>query len=82
MFRQASEAAGFNFQRENQEPPRAKRTGWSAAPAKAKKIPRDLGEYIKFSEVKVESSTYGSAPDKSSWATEQQVVDVTWQDIP
>lgn len=80
MFRQAT---GETPRRETQQ---QRKGGWSTPPRREKKIPRDTGEYVKFSEVdvKTESTTTGSdgkTTDKSTWATEQQIVDVTWQDI-
>lgn len=58
--------------------------GWTRPGVKKKKIGDDVGEYVKFSEVTVETSTESqtSSGGHSYTATEQQIVDVEWEDIP
>lgn len=58
----------------------------SRPPVKKKKIPRDVGEYVAFTEVAVETQTEstdsdGNTTTESSFEVEQQVVDVKWEDI-
>ena len=62
----------------------SRRSGWSAPGIKKKKIPGDVGEYVKFSEIEADSETRqtDARGHETYTATEQQVVDVEWDDIP
>lgn len=59
--------------------------GWSSPVKKPKKIDPEVGEYIKFKEVAVESPASTNEEDASratrAGAVEQQVEDVKWEDI-
>lgn len=66
--------------------PRGARTASSQPPVKKKKIPRDVGEYVAFTEIAVETHTEstdsrGKTKAESSYEVEQQIVDVKWEDI-
>ena len=60
-----------------------RKSGWSNAQVRKKKIGRDVGEYVKFSEVTVseENHTSGNGTNQRTWATEQQVTDVEWEEL-
>lgn len=62
----------------------SRRSGWSAPRFKKKKIPGDVGEYVKFSEIEVDTETRKTETRgrDTYTVTEQQVVDVEWEDIP
>lgn len=64
----------------------SRKSGWSAPGIKKKKIPGDVGEYVKFSEIEVDAETETRQTDARGHATytatEQQVVDVEWEDLP
>lgn len=76
--------------------PRRSKTGWSEPRPVKKKIDSSTGEYVKFTEVEVtatETSTEtsgtsaqaGSAQGASKTtytATEEQITDIEWTDIP
>lgn len=51
--------------------------GRSEEPARKKKIPADVGEYVKFTEIKV------TAPPREpvKFTREEQVEDIEWEDI-
>lgn len=53
-------------------------------PRPRKKIDPAVGEYVEFTETTVEtSSTAGSdATTRRTTVTEQQITDVTWEDLP
>ena len=56
--------------------------GWSKAHTRKKKIGRDVGEYVKFSEVTVtEETSQTDSSGNTTYPTEQQVTDVEWEDI-
>lgn len=57
--------------------------GWSNGRIRKKKIGKDVGEYVKFSEVSVsEQERTATAGREEHWATEQQVSDIEWEEIP
>lgn len=59
--------------------------GWTKPRVKKKKISDDVGEYVKFSEVAAnesETSRQTGADVHAHTITEQQVVDVEWEDLP
>ena len=58
---------------------------WTKPRSKKKKISEDVGEYVKFSEITIsetESHRQAGAERNSTTITEQQVVDVEWEDLP
>lgn len=64
----------------------SRRGGWSTPPKKRKKIDKETGEYVKFTEVKVSETEQTAATDAESGASakfrvEEQVTDVTWEDL-
>lgn len=93
-FRRAGFQNPFGTPEDREEQRRREQTsrrgGWSAAPEKRKKIDRDTGEYVKFTEVKVTESQTTSPEDAASgqssasstdFRREEQITDVTWEDI-
>ena len=62
-----------------------RRPGWSAATPRRKKIDPSVGEYVKFQEITVTGSETPQAEsaDKrdTPYTVEQQITDVTWEDI-
>ena len=64
-----------------------KKAGWTKARIKKKKIPADVGEYVKFTEITTaeESRTTteqaGADGNQSTVTVEQQITDVEWEDI-
>jgi hypothetical protein len=48
---------------------------------KRKKITKEMGEYVTFSDVAASAQTSSPSDTESHTATEQQVVDVEWEDI-
>lgn len=62
---------------------RRRKSGWSApARQKRKKIDPNVGEYVKFEEIKTDTTTTDSSGHTSSTHTvEQQVTDVEWVDL-
>lgn len=63
----------------------SRKEGWTKPRNKKKKISEDVGEYVKFSEVTVsesESRRQNEADGRTRTVTEQQVVDVEWEDLP
>lgn len=60
-----------------------RRGGWSAPRRKRKKIDPEVGEFVKFkeTEVTVEETTSDNA-SKASFTAEEQITDVTWEDLP
>lgn len=57
--------------------------GWSTPRKKRKKIDPEVGEFVKFKETEVtveETASDGSA--KASFTAEEQITDVTWEDLP
>lgn len=55
----------------------------SQPPKKEKKISRDVGEYVDFEEVSVSvKEKYADGSTAEYTKTEQQIVDVTWEDLP
>lgn len=75
-------AAGLDpdeVRRQQQEQKRAKdHGGWTSPSPKKKKIDPKTGEYVKFKEVSVTETTNESG---SYTSVEEQVTDVTWEDI-
>ena len=58
--------------------------GTYTAPRRSrKKIPRDVGEYIAFTEVELtaEERATASSQTSSSFKTEEQITDIKWVDI-
>ena len=63
----------------------SRKGGWTKPRSKKKKISEDVGEYVKFSEITIsetESHRQAGAERNSTTITEQQVVDVEWEDLP
>lgn len=61
-----------------------RKAGWSNARIRKKKIAKDVGEYVKFSEVTVseqERAASSSGGGNKAWATEQQISDIEWEEI-
>lgn len=64
-----------------------RKAGWTKARIKKKKIPADVGEYVKFTEITTtqESRTTteqaGDDGNQSTVTVEQQITDVEWEDI-
>lgn len=64
-----------------------RKAGWTKARIKKKKIPADVGEYVKFTEITTaeESRTTtkqaGADGYQSTVTVEQQITDVEWEDI-
>lgn len=77
--RQAYESMSGQWQ---QSQPRERKAGWSAAAnPKKKKIDRTVGDYVAYEDLA------GGTPPPSSdrtrtTATEQQIVDAEWEDLP
>lgn len=70
------------------EQPRRTKSGWDN-PEKEKKISRDEGEYIDYEEIRVTQSTTTVTEETDSDGSttievdsEQQVIDVEWEDLP
>lgn len=59
--------------------------GWRSAPAREKKISREQGEYVEWEEVAVTETSVGqdasSGPTETRFESEQQIVDVEWEDV-
>ena len=59
-----------------------RKAGWSKAAIRKKKIGKDVGEYVKFSEITVsEEETVSDGNSSATYSTEQQVTDIEWEDI-
>ncbi len=64
-----------------------RKAGWTKGRIKKKKIPADVGEYVKFTEITTteESRTTteqaGADGNQSTVTVEQQITDVEWEDI-
>ena len=64
-----------------------RKAGWTKARIKKKKIPADVGDYVKFTEITTaeESRTTteqaGADGNQSTVTVEQQITDVEWEDI-
>ena len=86
-FRRAAGIDPDEERRRQAEQKRASRKGgWTTPAPRRKKIDSATGEYVKFKEITVvESENGGSAGDnmRSSAAaeTEEQVVDVSWEEL-
>lgn len=75
---------GSQRHRSAYEPDGRRKPGWSHPTPPNKKIADDVGEYVKFTEIKVTESTTSTDPDtgaRTTFTTEQQVTDVEWEDI-
>ena len=65
-----------------------RKAGWTKARIKKKKIPSDVGEYVKFTEITTteenrsttEQDSNGDS-NRSTVTVEQQITDVEWEDI-
>ncbi|MDE6310524.1 MAG: DUF4834 family protein, partial [Muribaculaceae bacterium] len=64
-------AAGFDTPRDDTPAPK---------PRRKKKIDADTGEYIAFEEIKAEAS-YTRTTSETSFVAEEQIEDITWEDI-
>ncbi|MDE6277274.1 MAG: hypothetical protein K2M06_04115 [Muribaculaceae bacterium] len=64
--------AGFSDARGQAEP---------QAPARKKKIDADTGEYIAFEEITVETTTRTEEGTTKQTIVEEQIEDVSWEDI-
>lgn len=72
----------FNGYGAPQDMPKERKAGWSQAPAAKKKIDATAGEYVKFEDVKVETTVTDAEGQKDTrFVAEQQIVDVEWEDI-
>jgi len=64
-----------------------RKAGWTKAKIKKKKIPDDVGEYVKFTEVTGNEQQPSNGADNDinrnskTTTVEQQVTDVEWEDI-
>lgn len=61
-----------------------RKAGWTKARFRKKKIARDVGEYVKFSEVTLTREEREAAETQSAqttYTTEQQITDIEWEDI-
>lgn len=84
MFNQGAGAASTR-----PDPQRERKAGWTKSPTpKRKKIGRDVGEYVKFEEIKTEFSATsqsttadGKTSTRTDFTVEQQIVDAEWTDI-
>ena len=54
--------------------------GWTMPGIRRKKIGKDVGEYVKFQEIKTEQTYSHSDPDVS-YVREEQITDVEWEDV-
>ncbi len=71
MRRQAARNAGGRYDAQAQQPRR-----------KDKKIPRDVGEYVSFTEIEVtEEEKRASDGTTSSFRREEQITDIKWTDL-
>lgn len=60
-----------------------RKAGWSKARTRKKKIGKDVGEYVKFSEITLsEQEKRQSEHTRTAYTAEQQVTDIEWEDIP
>ncbi len=60
-----------------------RKAGWSKARIRKKKIDKDVGEYVKFSEITIsEQEKRSSGSAQTAYTAEQQVTDIEWEDIP
>lgn len=62
-----------------------RRGGWSRMRPKRKKINKDVGEYVKFTEVKTASTSTASSSangnTRVTYTEEQQITDAEWEEI-
>lgn len=64
-----------------------RKAGWTKARIKKKKIPADVGEYVKFTEIttaeenRTTTEQAGADGNQSTVTVEQQITDVEWEDI-
>lgn len=64
-----------------------RKAGWTKARIKKKKIPADVGEYVKFTEIttaeesRTTTTQAGADGNQSTVTVEQQITDVEWEDI-
>ena len=64
-----------------------RKAGWTKARIKKKKIPADVGEYVKFTEIttaeegRTTTKQAGADGNQSTVTVEQQITDVEWEDI-
>lgn len=61
-----------------------KKGGWSRPIKRRKKIAEDVGDYIKFSEVRIEHTTTRTGTSQAEYTeyTETQIEDIEWTDLP
>jgi len=76
QFRRAAGGAAGSYAHEPE-----RKAGWSRAGVnrRRKKIEKDVGEYVAFTEEPAQPSEQGPAADAGE--REQQIVDVEWEDI-
>lgn len=65
---------------------RGRRAGWTRMRPQRKKINKDVGEYVKFTEVKTASTSTTSSTDggrtrTTTYTEEQQITDAEWEEI-
>lgn len=60
-----------------------RKAGWTKPVIKKKKISSDVGEYVKFTEIRTETTTtiHDDPTSSSDFTIEQQITDVEWEDI-
>ncbi len=60
-----------------------RKAGWTKAAIRKKKIGKDVGEYVKFSEITVSEHDRKSGGDtRTDYTIEQQITDIEWEDLP
>lgn len=60
-----------------------RKAGWSTPDARAKKIGKDVGDYVAFEDLPAESGAGNTAStsERNGIATEQQITDADWEDL-
>lgn len=66
----------YTKQQQRRQPPQPKPSG------NKKKIDPTVGEYVDFTEVAETTAHTAADSSTTTTATEQQVTDVTWEDLP
>lgn len=70
-------------QYQQQDPRRQQQQRRPKQPVKKKKIDPSVGEYVEFTETVVEQTeTEADGSTRSTHTVEQQITDVTWEDLP
>lgn len=60
-----------------------RKAGWSTAGIRKKKIGKEVGEYVRFSEIALTEQERRNAANRqpAAFIAEQQVTDIEWEDI-